>query len=43
MSGVIIPSIEISGINMEKCYFNPGCALSVYKRDAAGKILNMLN
>ncbi len=23
MSGVIIPSIEISGINMEKCYFNP--------------------
>jgi len=43
MSGVIIPSIEISGINMEKCYFNPGCALSVYKRDAAGKILSMLN
>lgn len=38
-----IPSIPISSIDMNKCYFNPGCALSIYKRDAEIKILNILH
>lgn len=38
-----IPSIEISSIDMNKCYFNPGCALSVYKPESGQKILDILN
>ncbi len=43
MSSLILPSIKLSDINMKECYFNPGCALNIYKPDAAGKMLNMLN
>jgi hypothetical protein len=28
---------------MEKIYFNPGCALSIYKPDMENKILDFLN
>ena len=43
MDGIRIPSIRISDIDMNKCYFNPGCALSIYKPDSGQKILEMLN
>ena len=43
MKEYIIPSIKISDINMEKCYFNPGCALSVYKPSSEHKLLELLN
>lgn len=42
MNGIQIPSIHISDIDMRKCYFNPGCALSIYKPESEQKILNML-
>lgn len=38
-----IESIKISEIDMTKCYFNPGCALSVYKPHLEEKILEILN
>ena len=28
---------------MDKCYFNPGCALSIYKPKLEHNILDMLN
>jgi len=43
MSGIRIPSIKISDIDMGTCYFNPGCALSIYKPESGQKLLNMLN
>lgn len=43
MDESLIPSIEISDIDMSKCYFNPGCALSIYKPKSGEKILDMLN
>lgn len=43
MKGIRIDSIKISDINMEQCYYNPGCALSTYKPDSEHKILAMLN
>lgn len=43
MKGIRIDSIKISDINMEQCYYNPGCALSTYKPDSEHKILVMLN
>ena len=27
----VLPSIAIQNIDLEKCYFNPGCAASIYK------------
>lgn len=42
MEGLRLSSINISDINMEKCYFNPGCALSVYKPESENKILEIL-
>lgn len=38
-----IPSIKLSEIDMDKCYFNPGCALSTYKPESEHKILDILN
>jgi len=38
-----IESIRISDINMNLCYFNPGCALSIYKPEAEHKLLELLN
>lgn len=43
MEGIRIPSIRISDIDMQKCYFNPGCALNLYKPESASKILDILN
>ena len=42
MSGIRIPSIRIADIDMDKCYFNPGCALNMYKPKSAPKIITML-
>lgn len=42
MDGIRIPSIQISNIDMDKCYFNPGCTLSIYKPESGQKILDML-
>lgn len=43
MEGVKIKSIQITDIDMGKCYFNHGCALSVYKPESGEKILDILN
>lgn len=43
MKGIRIESIEISDIDMSKCYFNPGCALSIYKPDSKSKVIKILN
>jgi hypothetical protein len=43
MSGLRIPSIALSEIDRENCWFNPGCALSIYKPESAQKLLDMLN
>lgn len=43
MEGIRIPSIKISDIDIERCYFNPGCALNVYKPGSGAKILDILN
>lgn len=36
-------SIKINEIDMNNCYFNPGCALSIYKPHAELAILELLN
>ena len=38
-----IPSIRLEDIDPEKCYFNPGCAMSLYKPEAVDEILRLLN
>ncbi|MCG8484567.1 MAG: (Fe-S)-binding protein, partial [Clostridia bacterium] len=43
MKGIRIESIKISDIDMDKCCFNPGCALSIYKSASEHKILAGLN
>lgn len=43
MAGLRLPSISIGDIDMEKCYFNPGCALSTYKPASEHKLLEILN
>lgn len=35
-------SIAIDEIDMSKCYFNPGCAVSLYKLDVPEKMLELL-
>jgi Fe-S-cluster-containing hydrogenase component 2 len=35
-------SIALTGIEWDKCYFNPGCALSVYKPELPPLMLQML-
>lgn len=37
-----LPSIALAEINMDKCWFNPGCALCVYKPHAAQRVLDIL-
>lgn len=37
------PSIALEEIDPEKCYFNPGCAMSLYKPEAVEEILHLLN
>ena len=43
MDGIRIPSIKISDIDMDQCYFNPGCALNLCNPESGHKILAMLN
>lgn len=43
MAQTYLASISFSQIDMDNCWFNPGCALSIYKPDAAQKILKILN
>lgn len=35
-------SISLSAINMDKCYFNPGCAMNLYKTEVSALMLNLL-
>lgn len=42
MDGIRIPSVQISDIDMDKCYFNPGCAFNIYKPQDGQKILDIL-
>ena len=34
-----LPSIQLEDIDPEHCYFNPGCAMSLYKPEAVEDIL----
>jgi len=43
MEGFRLSSISIPDINIEKCYFNPGCALSIYKPESENKVLEILH
>ena len=43
MDSMVIPSISLSQIDRNLCYFNPGCALSIYKPEAGARILELLN
>ncbi len=40
---MILKSIDIKSIDTDRLYFNPGCALSVYKPESEHKILALLN
>ena len=42
MKGLRLPSIKLDEIDREKCYFNPGCALSVYKPESETRVLEIL-
>ncbi|MDF3005931.1 MAG: hypothetical protein K0S22_2403 [Oscillospiraceae bacterium] len=42
MDLVTISSISLLDINMDKCYFNPGCAMSIYKPNSELKVLEIL-
>lgn len=39
---MILKSIEMKSIDFDKLYFNPGCALSVYKPQLEHKLLELL-
>ncbi|ABX41351.1 (Fe-S)-binding protein [Lachnoclostridium phytofermentans] len=43
MTKLRLPSISLSQIDIKNCWFNPGCALSIYKPYASEKILSLLN
>lgn len=42
LEGFRLPSIDIAQINTDKCYFNPGCAMNVYRPENETKIFEML-
>ena len=42
MKEKIIQSIPLQSIDYAKIYFNPGCALSIYKPESEGKVLSIL-
>lgn len=42
MSGSVIPSIRLQDIDPEKLWFNPGCAMSVYKPHLVQPMLDLL-
>ncbi|WP_416388383.1 4Fe-4S binding protein [Enterocloster clostridioformis] len=33
---------SISAVNTENCYFNPGCAMNLYKHDGSNRMLKLL-
>lgn len=37
-----IPSIDVASIDMDTCYFNPGCAMNLYKPDVSVQMFHML-
>jgi len=43
MTKLRLDSISLSQIDMNNCWFNPGCALSIYKPYAGEKVLRLLN
>lgn len=43
MGKLRLNSISLSQIDMDNCWFNPGCALCIYKPDAPKQILSILN
>lgn len=43
MTGLRLDSISISQIDMDNCWFNPGCALCIYKPYAGDRIIQLLN
>ena len=43
MEDIRIPSIPISEIDRENCWFNPGCAMNLYRPESGQKILDLLN
>ena len=43
MEGLRLPSISLSQIRRDNCWFNPGCALSLYKPQAEERVLAILN
>lgn len=38
----VIPSIDIKEIDMSLCFFNPGCAMSIYKPEGTKKMYKLL-
>lgn len=42
MGDKIVPSIDIADIDMTKCWFNPGCAMSIYKSYLIEPMLSLL-
>lgn len=38
-----LDSISLSQIDMDNCWFNPGCALCIYKPHAGERVLQLLN
>lgn len=43
MKALRLPSIKLEEIHKGNCYFNPGCALSIYKPSSENKVLDILN
>lgn len=43
MDSIRIPSMNVTDIDKSKCYFNPGCALNIYKPEASHQIMDILN
>ncbi|MDD3142343.1 MAG: (Fe-S)-binding protein [Lachnospiraceae bacterium] len=42
MNEKILPGIDIAGIDMANCWFNPGCAMSIYKPYLIEPMLSLL-
>lgn len=42
MRSKVLPGMEVRQIDWDKCYFNPGCAVSIYKPELPGRMLALL-
>lgn len=42
MNGKVLPSIDPEGIDRENCWFNPGCAMSIYRPELIEPMLTLL-